>query len=476
MYIIPKNYYRRLHHCRPRFKDDVDGVLLFVSCEIAKLHKDEHKLFAKELNKVIKLYPGNARLTDKTINNWRTEISALFGLIEYQDTISVPGRMSLMLAEKQDLISFFRYFLYYFQYPGGHLKPHETLELLRECVNFKPSKYLLNVLLVGARIVGSEKTFGISKSEATHCIFNDLRVTRDNRSAEETVSLILENRRKNVMYDSAGDTIRYSGDILDYMVLADLLNEKPNSKFYLKTVNMEVIHAFANSTSTFEPYEKLRGKNNLKISDVHSTHQEWFRYVNNSLYSKIFETNILDLIKGQHDYDQVNRDVKNKSYIDEVLSRIALIAEGESVTTKDIGDVGEFITIEHETNRLTALGREDILHHIKKIPESLAMGFDISSYEGVGPLRRNIEVKTTVSRRKLILSSFHMTPSEWTAAETYKDRYFIYRLIINANEIDLFIIQDPVGKYKSNIITMVPRDGADIRYDQTAGNWEVILI
>ena len=77
---MDKDYYR-IHHIRPRFKNDVEGVLFFIAnsiCQIGRLPKKE---FKKELNAAIRFYPGNLNSTDKTINNWRTEISALFGLI-----------------------------------------------------------------------------------------------------------------------------------------------------------------------------------------------------------------------------------------------------------------------------------------------------------------------------------------------------------------------------------------------------------
>jgi hypothetical protein len=454
-------------------------VLLFVCSEISKITKKPDRDFAVELNNVIRLYPGNNKSTEKTINNWRTEISSLFGLIEYDASDSWPGRMALMLAEKQDLISFFRYFLYYFQYPGGHLKPEETLNLLKEGIKFKPAQYLINVLIEGGKLVESSSSFGISKEEATHCIFNDLRSTQGIRSPKDTAQLILDNRRADYTYGRGGDVVRYAGDILDYMVLGDLLNENLNAKFYLKKINMEVILAYSNSTNCFLPYEKLRSNDAISKQDVDDTEIDWFNYVNNDLKSEIFKTNIFNLIQGDsmaESEDVVADTTSATTFLKEALDRLSSLIDAGERKTKVIGDVGESITIVHETNRLNALGRKDVLHLIKKIPETFAIGYDIGSYEGIGSLRRFIEVKTTVSRRKLVLSSFHMTPSEWSSAESSKDRYFIYRLMINAGQVDMFVIQDPVGKYKDSIINMVPRDGADIIFNEKAGTWEKILI
>jgi hypothetical protein len=473
MYQVPEEYFYRLHHIRPRFKNDVENVLYYMANEIAKLNPSGHEEFSSNLNNVIKLYPGNVSKADKTINNWRTEISSLFGLVEYEGEISKPGRMAVLLSENQDLIEFFRYFLFYFQYPGGHLKPHETLSCIKVGIKFKPAKYLIQVILEGAKLSDGGK-FGLTKTEATHCIFNDLRVTRGGREPKETAELILENRAKKIEYDNGGDITRYAGDVLDYMELADLVKLRPNYQYYLNTVNMETLQAFVNDGGRFEPYEKLYGIQDLDAADVSTLQQEWFRYVNNRLYSNIFEANVLSIIG---EAGEASEDRHITEFIQEVLQRInsCKVAEG-GIKTKEVGDIGETIVIEHEKARLVMLEKNDFIHLIKKIPETFAVGYDITSFEGEGDIRRYIEVKTTISRRKLAGNSFHMTPSEWSAANTLKQTYYIYRLMISGQGVGLFLIQDPVGKYKNDMLEMVPRNGADIRYSEKSGHWDKLLV
>ena len=70
MYRIPKEYDFRLHHVRPRFKNDMENVLLYMAhccASLTTLSIDEYK---KQLNSQILLYPGNAGKAIKTINNW----------------------------------------------------------------------------------------------------------------------------------------------------------------------------------------------------------------------------------------------------------------------------------------------------------------------------------------------------------------------------------------------------------------------
>jgi len=72
--------------------------------------------------------------------------------------------------------------------------------------------------------------------------------------------------------------------------------------------------------------------------------------------------------------------------------------------------------------------------------------------------------------------SFHLTRNEWNCAETTRDMYFIYRLMVCKEYIKLYVISDPVGLYKKNVVSMVPTEGADITFKpDTAGAYEELL-
>jgi len=433
MYSVPEKFYVRLHHPRPRFKNNIEDVLLYMASEICSIGEKKEAEFSSELVNSIRLFPGNAQKSLKTLNNWRTEISSLLGLIEYTETgYCKPSAMAKNLSEKQDLIEFFRFFCFKFQYPGGHLKPERTLEMIQQGVKFKPVKYLLNLLVEANR--NSEKSFGISKAEATHCVFNDLRVCRDHRPVSETLKLILENREKNLDYDSSGDSIRYAGDILDYMVLANIVTLKPNGNFYPKTNEVEVVNAFIESEEFFQPYEPLYGRDTIDILNVSSLQMAWFNYVNKDLNEELFESDILLILEDAGEAP----DQEDTVFIESLLESLRRKKEQNGkIKTNEIGNVGESITIQHEQLRLINLDRQDLAKKVVKMPESLAAGYDINSYEGYSEIKRVIEVKTTISKNKLSITRFHMTPNEWGAAETFKDAYYIYRLMISSDSVSL---------------------------------------
>ena len=467
MYSIPKEYYLRIHHCRPRFKGDVENVLLYMAQESVKISDGPFKQYSKAFNDAIRLYPGNEGLAMKTINNWRTEISSLFGFYieDKKNNFTKTGEMAKVLATKQDLIQFFKYFLFTFQYPGGHLKSHEIRPLIDAGVKFKPAKYIASVLIHGNnRLKEKGKLLKINKAEATHCIFNDLRVTRDNRNPDDVVDLILENRLKKIGYNTEGDVIRYAGDILDYMVLANILKES-HGYYYLNGAEAETVSSLMISDTWFDGYDKFYGKQYID-HELTMVRPEWYKYVNNNIDPNSFKTNLADFIQDQ---------LHENAYAEILGDRLKALFDTDDVKTKDIGDLVESLVIGHEKMRAIESGLKDYIHLIKKIPTALAVGYDIQSLEGTPDrAKRYIEVKSTVSRNKLHYFNIHLTPNEWESASTLKEHYFIYRLMITSGDMYLFLLQDPVAKYKANEITMVPRNGAEIGF--SAENCEKIKL
>lgn len=466
MYRVPDEYYIRLHHVRPRFKNDIENVLIYMAGEIYKIPELPKKEFAERLNAAIYLYPGNSTKKIKTINNWRTEISSLFTFIETKNGLSKAGRRSVELFNSGDLVEAFKKFLYTFQYPGAHIKAHENLKLIKYGVHFKPAQTILKVLKAGEEKTG--KHVGITKAEACHCIFNDLRCVRDNESVEKTWDRIQFNRINDVEYDTKGDVIRYAGDILDYMEIANLLNTYDGKMYYINSLENEAILKFINSTEWFSEYDSMINKRAGSLEEINNCSEGWEDYVNRDFDDTDFSTDILAFISGDADeYEHLK--LQSEALFEKRLDK------ENGISTKDIGDMGEGLVHGHECQRVKIGGRPDLIHLIQRIPTKFAVGYDIQSVE-LDARKRYIEVKTTISMKPLHFNKVHLTPNEWNTAATMKDRYFVYRLGISKSEKKLFIMQDPVSLYKRDLIDMVPRDGAEISFDiNTAGVFEELL-
>ena len=466
-YAIPEQFYFRIHHCRPRFKNNVENVLIYMATEIARIGDCPKDDFNIALNNAIRCFPGNSTLKIKTINNWRTEISSLFGLF-YEDENKFNHAMlrAKELAENNDLVEFFKFFLYYFQYPGAHIKSKDLLEQIEAGVHFKPAQYVLSLLKSAEESTG--KRCYITKEEACYCIFNDLRCTRDNEDVAITWQRIQKNREDEVEYIANGDVTRYAGDILDYMQHANLLVSYNNKEFYINSNENEAVLKFINSKEWFSGYDKMIRQKSGTISLVNECRCDWFEYVNRKPENTDFTTDITTFL-GEVASENVNNDQMKMFavYMDKLKSL-------ETLKTKDIGDIGESLVHGHECQRLKLGDREDLVHLVVKIPTELGVGYDISSRE-LDATIRNIEVKTTISSKPIVFNKIHLTPNEWQAAKSYKNRYFVYRLMVSKTEIKLYILQDPVELFKNDLIDITPRDGMEITFRESAGHYEELL-
>jgi hypothetical protein len=312
----------------------------------------------------------------------------------------------------------------------------------------------------------------LSSAELTALVFNDLRVTSlKTRDAKFVANLILENRKNRVEYDQTGDVIRYSQDILDYMVLADILNKRVNTNSYhFKHQGHEAAIKINQRAPIFSGYKHFYGKGKPDTSEISLIEDEWMRFVNQDRISEAFVGDILSILETE------NGDLSAE--VDGLIESLRRAIDGDA---RDIGRAGESVVITHEVSRLNGLSRSELSKKVKKIPDHLGVGYDILSFEGLSrtefaELNRYIEVKATRSKRQLVANSFTLTPNEWNAARSHGDTYFVYRLIISEGALRMFVIQNPYEQERLGILTMSPRNGAEITYTEAAGTWEEVLI
>lgn len=473
-YNIPDKYWHRLHFVRPRFKSNIENVLLYMANECCRIPNLPCDKYNERYIKAIRMFPGNIDMTNKTLQNWRTEIPALFGFYtENKDAgYTETSKMAKFLHENQDLTQFMRLFLYSFQFPGGHMKPQDIKDIIYHNIRFKPASMIIKVLLEGNKILSSSnssKEMSISAEEATYCIFNDVRSTSGIFSPKEIAQTILDNRKRKLKYynkkdhkvislkgkaRSKGDVTRYAKDIMDYMEIANLLKIS-NNYYYLKENERTAITLFENDKTYFDGYETFYERNDVEVSQISQIEPMWFNYVNNCLNPSLFKSDIQSIITGDDEIDVVFDD------------RIQEVVSGSDKTTKDIGNLGEAIICGHEKMRLKLNGYGDYVRLVQIVDSpSYHPGFDIDSFEADGTENhRYIEVKTTISKKAIQMYGFHMSPNEWSVASTIKEHYCIYRLMLSETKKSLFILRNPVYLYKTDQIEAEPRDGMEITFN-----------
>lgn len=465
IYQVPREFFFPLHHPRPRFKNQAEEVLTHVASSIERLGSREETAFAAELNSLIRQFPGNFGKVEKTINNWRTEISTLFAMFRTENGWTSPTHSAKRLAKDQDLIEFFRHFLLTFQYPGGHVKSHEAAKMIERGVRFHPASTIIDVMMSGAELDSSGHPFGLSAAEVTHLIFNDLRVTGVNRRESREVALrVLKNRRQRLEYDRTGDVVRYAKDVLDYMRTADLLHYRPAADaYYINPRTIRASNALRSRPELFDGYEHLYGSSPTS-RQVAECHLAWIDFVNRPRNLAEFE----DDLEGVLGFDEEQQRGEGASSLLEAL-RKAL-----SGSTKDIGMVGESLAIQHEMVRLARIGRSDLARQVKKIPDSFGVGYDIKSFEGGGSANPDsplyVEVKTTRTRSRSQYMSFVLTPNEWRVCER-NERYCVYRILLTPEGPSLFVIRNPHEQYVLGRISLNPTSGAEISFTEECGEW-----
>lgn len=469
-YKVPDEYFFRLHHVRPRFKNDVEEVLLYVATSISEMEILPEKEFNAVLNNVLFGFKKNASSTQKTIDNWRTEISALFAFIQEEDKHLQPSKMAIRLANNQYLDEFFNYFLYSFQYPGGHIKSHNIIKQIEAGVKFKPCNFILKLLIEGEKLTG--KPFSVTAEELTQCAYFDLRVTRDEKHPKDVAKMILKHRADKIEYDhhydqlrnektgaypSNGDVCRYAGDILDYMVLANLLQHKGTGYYYyLNAENKQAIDYHLRNSVWFNQYDKFYSQQEITNPEISAVEETWFSFVNHFDGIEAFAPHL----------DQAEQE-NISNLIQEYYSRMT---GDRKVPSKIIGDYGESLILAHEY--LRTKDKSNRQHLINKIPTPLGVGYDIQSVE-LEKKKRFIEVKTTKSRKAINNNRFKLTPNEWDTAETMGDNYFIYYLVVNDDTKNIFMIQNPVKQFEQGNLKV--DKNLVVEFSKKSGQWEKLL-
>lgn len=471
IYQIPDEYFFRLHHVRPRFKSNVEEVLLYVANSISDLNTLPEKEFNEQLNAVLRNFIKNQTAKQKTINNWRTEIAALFSFIQETETGKLfPSLMAKRLAENQYLDEFFNYFLYTFQYPAGHNKNHAVIEQIQKGIQFQPCKFILQIFQAACEL--SDKPFSLTAEELTQCAYFDLRVTAEHsKTAHDVAKHIIENRENKIEYSheyeqlktkdgnypSAGDVYRYAGDILDYMVLANLLKTKGTQYYYyLNTDNPDLINRHLQNTAYFNQYDCFYHQEEINNAEIRALERQWFDYVNQ------FD-NIAEFSPSLNQAEQADIAVLVQEYYAKMQGK-------ELLPAKIFGDYGETLILAHEY--LRTKDQSNRQHLINKIPTPLGVGYDLQSIE-IEKHKRYIEVKSTRSKKAINSNRFKLTPNEWDSAETLGDSYFIYYLVMNETGKNIFIIQNPAKRYRENLLKIDSH--FMVEFLPQAGKWQPLL-
>jgi hypothetical protein len=254
------------------------------------------------------------------------------------------------------------------------------------------------------------------------------------------------------------------------MVYSNLL-KKHGSIYYLNQDEKDAIMFFLEKNVWYSRYDRLYDAP-FTLQDLVEIGNSWFYHVNSFVGKINFETDILAYINVDRAQYLKLGSASQTTLISEFRERIE---SQTGIKTKEIGDTGEALIHGHECMKLKLAKREDLINKVVIIPTFLAMGFDIRSFEPDETIKC-IEVKTTISNSALAFNRFHLTDNEWNVAGNFKEKYFVYRLMITRADIKLFVIKNPIDMYKKGHLDIKLENGAEVQFKPTAGTLEDILI
>ena len=457
-YKTPDQYRLDLHFPRSRFNTDLEDTLLLLASKMVQLGNLPKDEFRTEINGYLHNLNGQ-KLKIKTIDNHRTEMTSLFGLVKhYQDEIII-GNRTILLVETQDVPRFFKSVCNRFQYPNGINKIQFIEDYVRAGIRLKPAQYLIKLLRAGNQKTG--KIFAVTAKEVAHLIFNDTRVTVDQEKAETRIDLFLELRRNGILCDGTGDVIRYARDFLNFMVAANLLVEF-NKKYFLNNQEKAALDFIANDETFFDEFNLAKQGDVIERQEIKDVLEDWDDFYADADFEQeealkttlsAFSQNTVEITDENNNTETVTTGYELPTGVLETIEE----QETEGPTTKQIGDEGEAIVYNLEKQRV-ASERPDLLGLVRIVSNDTSLGFDIQSVLDSG-VKKYIEVKTT--KRSFepdfkTTSFFGISSNAWETAKQFGDRYFIARVIIAREKISVFVIQNPYQKFEEEKIRLLP--------------------
>lgn len=457
-YQTPDKYRLDLHFPRSRFNTELEDTLLLLASKMVQLGNLPSSQFTNDINQYLRTLRGK-HLAPKTINNQRTEMTSLFGLVKQHNGQVIIGNRTVLLVETQDVPRFFKSVCNRFQYPNGINKIQFIEEYVRAGIRFKPAQYLIRLLRAGNAKTG--KIFAVTAKEVAHLVFNDKRVTVDQESPEERIDLFLELRQKGVLCDGTGDIIRYARDFLNFMVAANLLIES-DKRYFLNSREKNALDFISQDQTFFDEFSLARQGVVVERKEISDVLDDWDDFYADADFDQeqalrttlsSFSQNTVQITDERNEIETVVTGYEIPDGVLEVIEE----QENERPTTKQIGDEGEAIVYNLERKRV-AVERPDLLGLVRIVSNDTSLGFDIQSVFDSGG-KKYIEVKTTKRSFEPDFSAtsfFGISSNAWATAEQFGDSYFIARVIIAREKISVFVIRNPYEKFQNEKIRLLP--------------------
>ncbi len=442
---------------------EVRDMLYYLSLQLVTIGTQKKNKFDNLFDRTIRETVKGGVAGEKTVKNIRTEMTALFGLVKYENGYVSPSKRIDALAKSADSAQFFRSFCYFFQWPGGFNKEHVTASHLTNRIRFRPTKFILRMLL--ERTIPKADRY-LTAAETAWFIFNDLRVTAGGEAPKTCWHRILNFRRSGASLSSKGDMIRYARDFLHYMVMANLLVES-KKEFRVNRPESDAVDFIINSGDFFDGYAKCVSSSGIvNMLCVRDTNNAWIDYFSNNKDFKELRSRPEDVLDLKDEEIPVEF-VDVTGTLGAATQRAAGKPKRGKIATRSvrrkpdrydqIGATGEQIVYNFERKTLIEADRRDLADMVEDVSDNESLGYDIRSFTADGR-DKFIEVKSTETFGGRT-ARFVWSANEVRTAEELDESYSIYRVAMARTKgVRIMEIRNPAKLRDEGKIDLLVKD------------------
>ncbi len=385
----------------------------------------------------------------KTIRNHLTEVAGtLLGLYyPVYDEVTrkhyvYESETCKYLIETNDYPTFFKNLCLNFQFPNGAKKINYVKEDIDRHVHIKPYCYVVSLLYYAQNQPSKEL---LTKQEIGFYVLNNLDVLQGKVPYNAVYNRIMSDRRNKTKRRKLSGSKDWQ-HIREQFNLLELANIIETDKTYIWLNKNEggAINCFLEQLNdfVFAPDEY-----DLNIKSGRAMYIENWR----KAYGKLNHS-LLNCVKTKKEINILSREAQNAH-------------PGATKSTVDLGDEGEALVFRLEQERVRNY-KKRLANKVLLLGKTKGLGYDISSIEASEnpshpEFARYIEVKSTTRTTvpnfdNKWMDSVNLTKKEWTAAEQYKEYYYIYRVYFTKTKNIVVRMKNPFQKAEDGEIEVYP--------------------
>ena len=378
--------------------------------------------------------------TKKTLDNHRTEIAGkLYGMYFFEGDRLIVSPRTKRVSEDNDLPSFFKSIISYFQFPNGADAVQTVTARINDGIKIRPYHFVLNLLKEAA-----DKNITLAKREIAYYALDSYDVLRGIASPNEVLDIILKDRAQRVVrcveyFDENGSkkpssfSMQHISEQLNILELANLIRQYSDAhETLIKLNNTE--NVFIN-TLTAQDYSEI-------LFDVYS-----YEEVTNLLRSDWQEFYCMEHLELV---------IPQTSTVSLLTSETQTPSGLVSNTPLEIGDEGEKIVFDYEKKRVAEFNSRLAQQRVLLQGKQRGLGYDIQSvWADLAKLNGKdsdgvffIEVKSTkrLTQPKLDANDkIILTRNEFLAAQQHADSFAIFRVYLTSKGVFVYKIFNPLS-------------------------------